>query len=123
MTDGFTGNVVPQDLREPGRDDRRHDQGGADARRPVEGGRGARRCAAFARFRKRGSTTRRWAGAPLLGINGAAIICHGASPVKAIKNAVRVARGVGRKPDVNEHIKTALEAEVVLAEGREGGRE
>src|SRR5262244_2756821 len=30
-------------------------------------------------------------GAPLLGIDGAAIICHGASPVKAIKNAVRVA--------------------------------
>jgi hypothetical protein len=25
--------------------------------------------------------------------------------------------------DVNHHIKTALEAEAVLAEGREGGRE
>ena len=58
-------------------------------------------------------------GAPLLGINGASIICHGASPVKAIKNALRVA-AEWVKNDVNEHIKTALEAE---AEGREGGRE
>ena len=61
-------------------------------------------------------------GAPLLGMNGAAIICHGASPVKAIKNAVRVAAEWVRN-DVNQHIKTALEAEAVLAEGREGGRE
>src|SRR5260370_18371351 len=60
--------------------------------------------------------------APLLGMNGAAIICHGASPVKAIKNAVRVAAEWVRN-DVNQHIKTALEAEAVLAEGREGGRE
>src|SRR2546422_8829448 len=35
VTDGFTGNVA-QDLREPGRDARRHDQGGADARSPVQ---------------------------------------------------------------------------------------
>jgi glycerol-3-phosphate acyltransferase PlsX len=30
-------------------------------------------------------------GAPLLGINGVAIISHGASTAKAIKNAIRVA--------------------------------
>ena len=44
------------------------------------------------------------------------------TPVKAIKNAVRVAAEWVRN-DVNQHIKTALEAEAVLAEGREGGRE
>jgi glycerol-3-phosphate acyltransferase PlsX len=32
-----------------------------------------------------------YGGAPLLGIRGVAIICHGASPARAIKNAVRVA--------------------------------
>jgi cytidylate kinase len=42
--------------------------------------------------------------------------------VKAIKNALRVATEWVRN-DVNEHIKTALEAETVLAEGRDGGRE
>ena len=42
--------------------------------------------------------------------------------MKAIKNGVRVA-AEWVKNDVNEHIKTALEAEAVLAEGREGGHE
>ena len=32
-----------------------------------------------------------YGGAPLLGVNGACIICHGASSAKAIKNAIRVA--------------------------------
>ena len=32
-----------------------------------------------------------YGGAPLLGIRGVAIICHGASPARAIKNAIRVA--------------------------------
>ena len=61
-------------------------------------------------------------GAPLLGIDGAAIICHGASPVKAIKNAVRVAQEWANA-GLNEHIKAALEAEVERGSGREGGRE
>jgi len=76
---------------------------------------------AFARLKRRVDYTE-MGGAPLLGMNGAAIICHGASPVKANKNAVRVA-AEWVKNGVNEHIKTALEAEVELAEGREGGRE
>jgi glycerol-3-phosphate acyltransferase PlsX len=76
---------------------------------------------AFARMKRRVDYTE-MGGAPLLGINGASIICHGASPVKAIKNALRVATQWVRN-DVNDHIKTALEAESVLAEGREGGRE
>lgn len=32
-----------------------------------------------------------YGGAPLLGVNGVTIICHGASPPRAIKNAIRVA--------------------------------
>lgn len=33
-----------------------------------------------------------YGGAPLLGVRGIVIICHGSSPAKAIKNAIRVAR-------------------------------
>lgn len=33
-----------------------------------------------------------YGGAPLLGVNGVSIICHGSSTAKAIKNAIRVAR-------------------------------
>ena len=75
---------------------------------------------AFERFRRRIDYTE-MGGAPLLGIDGAAIICHGASPVKAIKNAVRVAQEWATA-GLNEHIKAALEAEVARG-GREGGRE
>jgi glycerol-3-phosphate acyltransferase PlsX len=32
-----------------------------------------------------------YGGAPLLGVKGVSIICHGASPANAFKNAVRVA--------------------------------
>lgn len=32
-----------------------------------------------------------YGGAPLLGVNGVSIICHGSSPPRAIKNAIRVA--------------------------------
>ena len=75
---------------------------------------------AFERFRKRIDYTE-MGGAPLLGIDGAAIICHGSSPVKAIKNAVRVA-AEWAKAGVNDHIRAALEAEVARG-GREGTRE
>jgi glycerol-3-phosphate acyltransferase PlsX len=33
-----------------------------------------------------------YGGAPLLGVNGVTIICHGGSPPRAIRNALRVAR-------------------------------
>jgi glycerol-3-phosphate acyltransferase PlsX len=75
---------------------------------------------AMERFKRRVDYTE-FGGAPLLGIDGEAIICHGRSPAKAIKNAVRVA-GAWAKTGVNEHIRAALEAEVARG-GREGGRE
>lgn len=40
-----------------------------------------------------------YGGAPLLGIRGVLLICHGASKAKAIKNAIRMARDV-----CNEHL-------------------
>jgi len=44
-----------------------------------------------------------YGGAPLLGINGICIICHGSSTPKAIKNAIRVA-GEEVIKNVNQHI-------------------
>jgi glycerol-3-phosphate acyltransferase PlsX len=65
-------------------------------------------------------------GAPLLGINGACFICHGASPPKAITGAIRIARE-WVEVKVNDHIRAALAGELAgLLRGRaragEGGR-
>ena len=46
-------------------------------------------------------------GAPLLGINGTCIICHGGSNARAIKNAIRVASEFVRY-EINQHILEAL---------------
>jgi glycerol-3-phosphate acyltransferase PlsX len=119
VTDGFTGNVslkiseslaemVGAMIKEELSRDLRSKVGAALS------------VPAFARFKKRVDYTE-MGGAPLLGIDGAAIICHGASPVKAIKNAVRVA-AEWAQAGLNEHIKAALEAEVARG-GREGSRE
>jgi len=46
-------------------------------------------------------------GAPLLGVNGITIICHGGSPPKAIQNAIRVAaRAV--ESNMVSHLRTEL---------------
>jgi len=119
VTDGFTGNValkISESLAE---------MVGAmikeELTRDIRSKLGAALSVpAFSRFKKRVDYTE-LGGAPLLGIDGAAIICHGASPVKAIKNAVRVA-AEWAKAGLNEHIKAALEAEIARG-GREGGRE
>jgi len=121
VTDGFTGNValkISESLVE---------MMGAMIReelaRDVRSRVGALLSApAFARFKKRVDYTE-MGGAPLIGINGAAIICHGNSPPKAVKNAIRVAAEWVQR-NVNEHIKAALEDEAMLAgNGRDGGRE
>jgi glycerol-3-phosphate acyltransferase PlsX len=119
VTDGFTGNValkiseslaetIGSMIREELTRDLRSKVGAALAQ------------PAFARFRKRVDYAE-MGGAPLLGIDGAAIICHGASPVKAIKNAVRVA-GEWAKAGLNDHIKVALENEITRGSRDEGGR-
>jgi glycerol-3-phosphate acyltransferase PlsX len=48
-----------------------------------------------------------YGGAPLLGVNGVTIICHGDSPARAIRHAVRVAvKSV--ESDMVEHLKREL---------------
>src|SRR5499425_1022922 len=119
VTDGFTGNValkISESLA-----DMLGSMIKEELTRDLRSRVGAKLAMpAFDRFRRRVDYTE-MGGAPLLGIDGAAIICHGASPVKAIKNAVRVA-AEWAKAGLNEHIKAALEAEVARG-GREGGRE
>ncbi|HYU52352.1 MAG TPA: hypothetical protein VEK37_05380, partial [Gemmatimonadaceae bacterium] len=49
-----------------------------------------------------------YGGAPLLGVRGVSIICHGNSPPRAIKNAIKVAvRAVETR--MNEQIGRRLE--------------
>ena len=48
-----------------------------------------------------------YGGAPLLGVNGVSIICHGSSSPKAIKNGIRVAATMVRKK-VNHRIREML---------------
>ena len=57
-------------------------------------------------------------GAPLLGLDGVAIIAHGGSGPKAIKNAVRVAKETVSH-DVNRHIVEVL-GKAVEAGGEQG---
>jgi glycerol-3-phosphate acyltransferase PlsX len=47
-------------------------------------------------------------GAPLLGVNGITMICHGRSSAKAIKNAIRRAKGMA-EGGVRELIQRDIE--------------
>jgi glycerol-3-phosphate acyltransferase PlsX len=73
---------------------------------------------AFRRFKRRVDYAE-YGGAPLLGINGVSIICHGRSSPKAIKNAVLVARDfvAGR---VNRHIRDDIERHLHRGPGTPG---
>ncbi len=51
-----------------------------------------------------------YGGAPLLGVNGGFIICHGSSHSKAIQNAIRVAMEFCEH-DVLDHIRETIERE------------
>ncbi len=50
-----------------------------------------------------------YGGAALLGVQGVAIVCHGSSNAKAIKNAIRVARDFSTA-NINEQIERTLAA-------------
>ncbi len=63
---------------------------------------------AFKNFKKRVDYAE-YGGAPLLGLNGTGIICHGRSNAKAIRNAVRVAKELVANK-VNDRIETLLSA-------------
>ncbi|MEA5114313.1 MAG: phosphate acyltransferase PlsX [Geobacteraceae bacterium] len=62
---------------------------------------------AFRRFRKKVDYSE-YGGAPLLGINGVGMICHGGSNAKAIKNAIRFAHEYARK-GVNQKMAEKLQ--------------
>ena len=59
-----------------------------------------------------------YGGAPLLGIDGCFIICHGSSKAKAIKNAIRVAMEFTQN-QVVEHIRENIEQEGVVTNGED----
>jgi glycerol-3-phosphate acyltransferase PlsX len=61
---------------------------------------------AFKHFKKRVDYSE-YGGAPLLGVRGICIICHGGSNPNAIKNAVRVAAGFA-EGRINEKIESEL---------------
>lgn len=54
-----------------------------------------------------------YGGAPLLGVNGGFIICHGSSKAKAIKNAIRVGREFTEKRVV-DHIRENIAREGII---------
>jgi phosphate acyltransferase len=54
-----------------------------------------------------------YGGAPLLGVDGGFIICHGSSKAKAIKNAIRVAREFSDN-QVVEHIRENIAKEGII---------
>jgi glycerol-3-phosphate acyltransferase PlsX len=67
---------------------------------------------ALARFRKR-IDYGEYGGAPLLGLNGVAIVCHGRSSPKAIKNAIRMAHEFishGSNEKINQGIRESSSA-------------
>jgi len=63
---------------------------------------------AFMTLRKKIDATE-YGGAPLIGVDGSVIIAHGASDVKAMKNAIRVAAG-NVSHNVNAHIVEELQS-------------
>ena len=67
---------------------------------------------AFGRFKKIVDYAE-YGGAPLLGINGVGMICHGGSNVKAIKNAIHFAHEYA-KSGVSEHVAEKLSENVVV---------
>jgi glycerol-3-phosphate acyltransferase PlsX len=105
VCDGFTGNVVLKTseavvetmlylLRDELTSTRRGKLGARLARE------------SFRNYRSRVDYAS-WGGAPLLGLKGSCVICHGRSSAKAIKNGIRVAIEYGEQR-VSERIEEAL---------------
>ncbi len=67
---------------------------------------------AFINFKKKVDYAE-YGGAPLLGINGVGMICHGGSNAKAIKNAIRFAHEYARK-GVNQRMAEKLGENVAV---------
>jgi glycerol-3-phosphate acyltransferase PlsX len=104
VTDGFVGNVVLKLIEGVGegvllaiaRDLRKEN---SELAAPVN---------AFLSKLARRHDYREYGGAPLLGLNGVCIVCHGSSDALAIRNSVRVAQSV-LSHHVNDRIVQRLE--------------
>lgn len=68
---------------------------------------------AFGRFKKIVDYAE-YGGAPLLGINGVGMICHGGSNVKAIKNAIRFTSEYAKSGITEQVVKKLSENDAVL---------
>ncbi|MRR58801.1 MAG: phosphate acyltransferase PlsX [Deltaproteobacteria bacterium] len=68
---------------------------------------------AFKNFKKKVDYSE-YGGAPLLGINGVGMICHGGSSAKAIKNAIRFAHDYARK-GVNQKMAEKLQQNITIS--------
>ncbi|HJU10481.1 MAG TPA: phosphate acyltransferase PlsX [Candidatus Binataceae bacterium] len=109
VTDGFTGNVTLKTM-----------EGFASFLlgnlREVFGTGLLRRLLYFLVFRRRVNSIRQrldpaeYGGAPLLGVNGVAIVAHGSSSARAIRNAVRAAANEALVRHVNSEIVDVLAA-------------
>jgi hypothetical protein len=109
VTDGFTGNVTLKTM-----------EGFASFLlgnlREVFGNGMLRRILFFLFFRRRIGSIRyrldpaEYGGAPLLGVNGVAIIAHGSSNARAIRNAMRAAANEALVRHVNSEIVDVLRA-------------
>jgi glycerol-3-phosphate acyltransferase PlsX len=91
VTDGFTGNVLLKGLE--GLAEAVFHMMGEEVRQggPLEKLGALLMRPAFRRFKRR-TDYAETGGAPLLGVEGVALICHGGSDSRAIKNAILVAR-------------------------------
>ena len=52
-----------------------------------------------------------YGGAPLLGVDGYCLICHGKSEARAIKNAIRVTKQL-TESGINRHIVESIKASI-----------
>lgn len=71
--------------------------------------RGSGACTKSIEWVKRRFDYSEYGGAPILGVNGVGIVCHGASSAKAIKNAIRIAIEYVKK-DFPARIATHMES-------------
>jgi glycerol-3-phosphate acyltransferase PlsX len=124
VTDGFTGNVilkVSESLSEMVEKLLRE-----EIKRTLQSSVGFLLSRpAFRRFKSRLDYSE-YGGAPLLGVRGCVIICHGRSSAKAIKNAIRFAAEFSRQR-LAEKIQSSIaelhsrEADYASSPGREAG--
>lgn len=108
VCDGFTGNIVLKTMEGMGKTILAMLQ--AEVEASLKYKLGALLMKPALRGLKHRMDYAEYGGAPLLGVNGISIVCHGSSKAAAIRNAVRVARECHEKQFVQE-IKNRLESE------------